>query len=156
MTIATIKTKYGPIKIEFFDEVTNTVKNFVSLAEDGFYNGLTFHRNIPGFVSQGGCPQGTGMGGPGYTIPCETEKNQGKHKHVLGSLSMAHAGKNTGGSQFFIVRAQQPHLDGLHTIFGRVTEGENIIDKLQNGDVMEDVVISDKSSLVENHSLVKM
>ncbi|MHA1993443.1 MAG: peptidylprolyl isomerase [Candidatus Hodarchaeales archaeon] len=156
MTKATIKTRYGSIKIEFYDEVTNTVKNFVSLAENGFYNGLSFHRNIPGFVSQGGCPQGTGTGGPGYNIPCETEKNKGKHKHMRGSLSMAHAGPNTGGSQFFLVRAPQPHLDGVHTLFGDVTHGTEIIDKLQNGDVMEEVVISEKSSLIENHSLKKM
>ncbi|PWI49405.1 peptidylprolyl isomerase [Candidatus Heimdallarchaeota archaeon B3_Heim] len=156
MTNATIKTKYGEIKIDFFDEVTNTVKNFVSLAEDGFYNGLAFHRNIPGFVSQGGCPQGTGTGGPGYKIPCETDKNKGKHKHTRGSLSMAHAGLNTGGSQFFLVRAPQPHLDGVHTLFGKITQGIDIIDMLQNGDVMEEVIISNKSSQVENHSLVKM
>ena len=158
MTDAIIKTKYGEIKIEFFDEVTNTVKNFVSLAEKGFYDGLTFHRNIPNFVSQGGCPQGTGTGGPGYKIPCETEKNRGKpnHKHVKGAISMAHAGKNTGGSQFFLVRAPQPHLDGGHTVFGQVTSGVEIIDKLQNGDKMEKVTIQNKSSLIENHSLKKM
>jgi peptidyl-prolyl cis-trans isomerase B (cyclophilin B) len=156
MTKANITTSYGEITIEFYDDVTNTVKNFVTLTEQGFYNGLTFHRCIPNFVAQGGCPHGTGTGGPGYKIPCETEKNKGKHKHVKGSLSMAHAGKNTGGSQFFLVRAPQSHLDGLHTIFGEVTSGLEIIDQLQNGDKMESVRITDKSELIENHSLVKM
>ena len=156
MTEAIIKTKYGEITINFYDEVTNTVKNFVSLAEKGFYDGLTFHRNIPAFVSQGGCPSGTGTGGPGYKIPCETEKNRGKHKHAQGSISMAHAGKNTGGSQFFLVRAPQPHLDGVHTLFGEVTSGVEIINQLQNGDKMEKVTIQNKSSTIENHSLVKM
>ncbi|MHA1945342.1 MAG: peptidylprolyl isomerase [Candidatus Hodarchaeales archaeon] len=156
MTEAQIKTKYGDIKIEFHDEVSNSVKNFVTLAENGYYDGLTFHRNIPGFVSQGGCPEGTGTGGPGYKIPCETEKNRGKHKHIQGSVSMAHAGKNTGGSQFFLVRAPQPHLDGKHTIFGQVISGVEIIDRLQNGDVMEKVTILNKSSTIENHTLVKM
>jgi peptidyl-prolyl cis-trans isomerase B (cyclophilin B) len=156
MTEAQIKTKYGDIKIEFYNEVTNTVKNFVTLAEKGFYDGLTFHRNIPSFVSQGGCPNGTGTGGPGYKIPCETEKNRGKYKHLQGSVSMAHAGKNTGGSQFFLVRAPQPHLDGKHTLFGQVISGVEIIDRLQNGDIMEKVTILNKSSTIENHNLVKM
>jgi peptidyl-prolyl cis-trans isomerase B (cyclophilin B) len=156
MTNAVIKTKHGDIEIEFYDEVTNTVKNFVTLAEQGYYNGLTFHRCIPNFVVQGGCPSGTGTGGPGYNIPCETEKNRGnKYKHVKGSLSMAHAGKNTGGSQFFIVRAPQPHLDGLHTVFGHVTSGLEIIDLLENGDKMEEVHISNKSLAIANHILVK-
>ncbi|MFX1283769.1 MAG: peptidylprolyl isomerase [Promethearchaeota archaeon] len=156
MTKAIIETKYGNITIEFFDEITNTVKNFVSLAESGFYDGLTFHRCIPDFVAQGGCPQGTGTGDPGYSIPCETEKNTGKHKHVRGALSMAHAGKDTGGSQFFLVRAPQPHLDGKHTVFGRITEGLDIIDRLSNGDKMNRVRIEDKSSLVQNHQLIKI
>ena len=156
MTEAIIKTTYGDIKIDFYDDVTNTVKNFVSLAENGFYNGLTFHRCIPNFVAQGGCPSGTGTGGPGYKIPCETEKNTGKHKHVKGSLSMAHAGKNTGGSQFFLVRAPQPHLDGVHTIFGMVTEGLEILDQLENGDKMNEVIIQNKSPQIESHTLTKM
>lgn len=156
MTEAIIKTTYGDIKIDFYDDVTNTVKNFVSLAENGFYNGLTFHRCIPNFVAQGGCPSGTGTGGPGYKIPCETEKNTGKHKHVKGSLSMAHAGKNTGGSQFFLVRASQPHLDGVHTIFGMVTEGLEILDQLENGDKMNEVIIQNKSPQIESHTLTKM
>ncbi|MFX0115418.1 MAG: peptidylprolyl isomerase [Candidatus Hodarchaeota archaeon] len=153
MTKAIIETKYGNIVIEFFDEITNTVKNFVSLAEKGFYNGLTFHRCIPGFVAQGGCPHGTGTGGPGYHIPCETDLNTAEHRHVRGTLSMAHAGKDTGGSQFFIVRQPQSHLDGEHTVFGKVLEGDEIIDKLADGDKMVSVRIEDKSTIIENHNL---
>ena len=157
LTKAIIETKFGNIVIDFFDEVTNTVKNFVSLAESGFFDGLTFHRCIPDFVVQGGCPHGTGTGGPGYSIPCETEKNtEDKHKHYRGALSMAHAGKDTGGSQFFLVRAPQPHLDGKHTVFGKITEGLEIIDKLNNGDKMKQVIISEKGPLIENHSLIKV
>src|SRR5690606_33380506 len=110
------------IKIELYDEAApNTVANFEKLANSEFYDGVIFHRVIPGFVAQGGDPTGTGMGGPGYTIKCETEGNP--HKHVAGALSMAHAGKDTGGSQFFIVHEPQPHLDGVHTVFGQVVEG---------------------------------
>lgn len=156
MTNAIIETKYGKIIIEFYDEVINTVKNFVTLAESGFYDGLTFHRCIPNFVAQGGCPQGTGTGGPGYKIPCETDKNAGKHKHGRGSLSMAHAGKNTGGSQFFLVREKQPHLDGKHTLFGQIKEGLDIIYKLKDGDKMNKVIITDQSSSIKNHNLIKI
>ncbi|MFX0170490.1 MAG: peptidylprolyl isomerase, partial [Candidatus Hodarchaeota archaeon] len=158
MTGATIHTKYGNINIEFFDEITNTVKNFVSLVEESFYDGLTFHRCIPNFVAQGGCPLGTGTGGPGYKIPCETEKNAGKpnHSHLRGAISMAHTGKNTGGSQFFLVRDSQPHLDGKHTVFGTIIEGLDIIDKLKNGDIMNKVIITNKSPIIENHRLIKM
>jgi peptidyl-prolyl cis-trans isomerase B (cyclophilin B) len=156
LTKAIIDTKYGNIAIDFYDEVTNTVKNFVSLAESGFYDGLTFHRCIPGFVVQGGCPLGTGTGGPGYKIPCETEKNSGKHKHLRGSLSMAHAGKDTGGSQFFLVHDPQPHLDGKHTLFGQISEGLEIIYKLENGDKMNKVTITDQSEKLKNHILRKI
>lgn len=156
MTNAIIETKYGKIIIEFYDEVINTVKNFVTLAESGFYDGLTFHRCIPNFVAQGGCPDGTGTGGPGYKIPCETDKNAGKHKHGRGSLSMAHAGKNTGGSQFFLVREKQPHLDGKHTLFGQIKEGLDIIYKLNDGDKMTRVIITDQSSSIKNHNLIKI
>ena len=156
LTKAEIETRYGNIVIEFFDEVTNTVKNFVSLAESGFYDGLAFHRCIPDFVVQGGCPLGTGTGGPRYAIPCETEKNAGKHKHVRGSLSMAHAGKNSGGSQFFLVRAPQTHLDGKHTLFGKIIEGLEIIDQLSNGDKMKRVTIKEKAPIIENHKLIKI
>ncbi|MDX8359754.1 peptidylprolyl isomerase [Cytobacillus sp. IB215316] len=131
-------------KIEFElypNEAPNTVENFEKLANEGFYNGLTFHRVIPGFVSQGGCPQGTGTGGPGYTIKCETEGNP--HKHVPGSFSMAHAGRDTGGSQFFIVHEAQPHLDGVHTVFGQVTSGLDTVLNMKNGDVMKTVEVFD-------------
>ncbi|MEG0365124.1 MAG: peptidylprolyl isomerase [Erysipelotrichales bacterium] len=128
------------IEIELFEnEAPGTVANFVKLIEDGFYDGLTFHRVIPGFVSQGGCPNGIGNGGPGYKIKCETENNP--HKHVPGSLSMAHAGRNTGGSQFFIVHEAQPHLDGVHTVFGQVTSGLEIAKAMKAGDVMKKVWI---------------
>jgi peptidyl-prolyl cis-trans isomerase B (cyclophilin B) len=131
-------------KIEFElypNEAPGTVENFEKLAKEGFYNGLNFHRVIPGFVSQGGCPNGTGTGGPGYTIKCETEGNP--HKHEAGSLSMAHAGKDTGGSQFFIVHEPQPHLNGVHTVFGKVTSGLEAAKAMRNGDVMEKVVVED-------------
>lgn len=109
------------IEIELYEkEAPITVANFQKLANSGFYDGLTFHRVIPGFVSQGGCPIGNGTGGPGYTIPCETKNNP--HKHLKGSLSMAHRGKDTGGSQFFICHDAFPHLDGVHTVFGMVTK----------------------------------
>ncbi|ADH99698.1 peptidylprolyl isomerase [Salisediminibacterium selenitireducens] len=128
------------ITIEFYpEEAPGTVENFEKLANDGFYNGLSFHRVIPGFVAQGGCPHGTGTGGPGYTIKCETEGNP--HKHERGSLSMAHAGKDTGGSQFFIVFAPQPHLNGVHTVFGQVVEGLDVVDRIKQGDVMQEVKV---------------
>jgi peptidyl-prolyl cis-trans isomerase B (cyclophilin B) len=138
-----IQMKNGD-KIEFDlfpNEAPGTVANFEKLANEGFYNGLTFHRVIPGFVSQGGCPNGTGTGGPGYTIKCETEGNP--HKHVPGSLSMAHAGRDTGGSQFFIVHEAQPHLNGVHTVFGQVTSGLDAAKAMKNGDVMEKVEVFD-------------
>ena len=128
------------IHIDLFpEEAPGTVKNFVDLANKGYYNGLTFHRVISGFVAQGGCPNGTGTGGPGYQIPCEAADNP--HKHVRGSLSMAHAGKDTGGSQFFIVYAPQPHLDQKHTIFGMVTTGMEVVDAIVPGAVMAQVTI---------------
>jgi peptidyl-prolyl cis-trans isomerase B (cyclophilin B) len=129
-------------KIEFDlfpGEAPGTVENFEKLANEGFYNGLTFHRVIPGFVSQGGDPNGNGTGGPGYTIKCETEGNP--HKHEAGSLSMAHAGRDTGGSQFFIVHEPQPHLNGVHTVFGKVTSGMDTVLGMQNGDTMEKVEV---------------
>ncbi|WP_453995294.1 peptidylprolyl isomerase [Bacillus nitroreducens] len=128
------------IVIELYpNEAPGTVENFEKLANEGFYNGLTFHRVIPGFVAQGGCPHGTGTGGPGYTIKCETAGNP--HKHVPGALSMAHAGKDTGGSQFFIVHEPQPHLDGVHTVFGQVVEGMDSVYRIQQGDVMKEVKV---------------
>ncbi|CAH8771517.1 peptidylprolyl isomerase [Paenibacillus dendritiformis] len=130
--------KGGTVKIELHEkEAPGTVANFEKLANEGFYNGLTFHRVIPGFVAQGGCPQGTGMGGPGYTIKCETQGNP--HKHVRGVLAMAHAGKDTGGSQFYITYDAFPHLDGVHTVFGKVMEGMEVVDQIKQGDKMKEV-----------------
>lgn len=132
-------------KIEFDlfpNEAPGTVENFETLAKKGFYDGLTFHRVIPGFVSQGGCPKGTGAGGPGYTIKCETVGNP--HTHQPGSLSMAHAGKDTGGSQFFIVHEAQPHLNGVHTVFGQVTSGLETAKSMRNGDKMQEVKVYDE------------
>lgn len=123
----------------FPEDAPGTVENFEKLANEGFYNGLTFHRVIPGFVAQGGCPRGNGTGGPGYTIKCETEGNP--HKHIAGALSMAHAGKDTGGSQFFIVHEPQPHLDGVHTVFGQVIEGLESVYRIHQGDVMKEVKV---------------
>lgn len=126
--------------LDFYPEAApNTVANFQKLANEGFYDGLIFHRVIPGFVSQGGCPQGTGYGGAGYTIKCETEGNP--HQHVPGALSMAHAGKDTGSSQFFIVHESQPHLDGVHTVFGRVTSGIEHVTSMRQGTKMNKVEV---------------
>lgn len=144
MRNAEIHTKKGVMKIDFYEEdAPNTVDNFVKLAKDGFYDGLTFHRVIPDFVIQGGCPDGTGAGGPGYMIDCELEgENQ---FHDKGVLSMAHAGRNTGGSQFFICHNRQntQHLDRNHTVFGKVTEGLDIVDTIEMGDVMDKVLITE-------------
>ena len=144
MKTAEIHTKKGVLKIRFFEEdAPNTVKNFIDLAEKGFYNGLIFHRVIPNFMIQGGCPNGIGNGGPGYHINCElTGQNQ---YHDRGVLSMAHAGRNTGGSQFFIchTRDTTKHLDRNHTVFGKVYEGLEVIDAIRQGDVMDKVVIKD-------------
>ena len=128
------------VLIEFFDqEAPGTVQNFEKLANEGFYNGLAFHRVIPGFVAQGGCPKGNGTGGPGYNIKCETKGNP--HIHEKGALSMAHAGKDTGGSQFFICYDAFPHLDGKHTVFGRVIEGMEHVDAVGQGDKMKEVKV---------------
>jgi cyclophilin family peptidyl-prolyl cis-trans isomerase len=124
-------TTAGDVVIELFEnEAPNTVANFVSLVGKGFYDGTPFHRVIGGFMAQGGDPTGTGTGGPGYAVACECG-NPGARKHFLGSLSMAHAGKNTGGSQFFLTFAPTEHLDGKHTVFGRVIEGFDVLPKLQ-------------------------
>lgn len=126
------------VKIDLFEkDAPNTVANFEKLAKEGFYNGLVFHRVIPGFVAQGGCPSGTGTGGPGYTIDCEINPN----KHERGTLAMAHAGRNTGGSQFYICYKPQPHLDGVHTVFGKVAEGMDQVDAFKGRDKMEKVEI---------------
>lgn len=126
-----IETTKGTIVVELFEnEAANTVANFISLVEQHFYDGTPFHRVIPQFMAQGGDPTGTGTGGPGYAIACECE-TPGARKHFLGSLSMAHAGKNTGGSQFFLTFRPTEHLDGRHTVFGRVIEGFDVLPKLQ-------------------------
>jgi len=128
----------GEVVIDLFDQdAPNTVANFEKLANEGFYNGLTFHRVIPGFVAQGGCPRGTGTGGPGYNIDCEINPN----KHERGTLAMAHAGRNTGGSQFYICYGAQPHLDGVHTVFGKVVQGMELVDAFRGQDRMESVVV---------------
>ena len=142
MLKAIIKTVKGDMTVIFYEkDAPGTVKNFVDLAKKGFYNGLTFHRVIPDFVIQGGCPNGTGTGGPGYTIKCET--SGGNQYHDRGVLSMAHAGKDTGGSQFFIChsRRQTSHLDGRHTCFGRVIEGLDVIDAIRQDDVINSIEI---------------
>ena len=136
MSRVIFETDEGTITFELFsNDAPNTVDNFIKLVNEGFYNGLTFHRVIPGFMAQGGCPntrEGSngmpGTGGPGYSIKCEINPR----KHLKGSLSMAHAGKDTGGSQFFIVYEPQPHLDGVHTVFGK-TENMDVVLKLTNG-----------------------
>jgi peptidyl-prolyl cis-trans isomerase B (cyclophilin B) len=130
-----IKTDKGTMVVEFYEkDAPNTVNNFVKLAKEGFYKDLNFHRVLPGFVAQGGCPNGNGAGGPGYKIDCELDGDN--QFHDRGVLSMAHAGRNTGGSQFFLVHTRQAtqHLDRNHTCFGKVVEGLDIIEKIQQGD----------------------
>lgn len=144
MTTAEIKTKYGVMKVEFYEkDAPKTVENFVKLSKDGFYDGLTFHRVIPDFVVQGGCPDGTGAGGPGYSIDCELDGDN--QYHDRGVLSMAHAGRNTGGSQFFIShdRPNVAHLDRNHTCFGKVVENVEIVDQIQGGDQIEKITITE-------------
>ncbi|HEY9664600.1 MAG TPA: peptidylprolyl isomerase [Allocoleopsis sp.] len=139
MTRAIMETEKGTIHLDLFEkDAPNTVKNFVDLSNKGFYDGLTFHRVIPNFVIQGGCPEGTGRGGPGYTIKCEINPN----KHEAGTLSMAHAGKDTGGSQFFICHSPQPHLDGIHTVFGK-TNDMDVVNAIRAGDRILSVKIEE-------------
>ena len=144
MKQAEIKTEKGTMKVELYEQdAPNTVKNFIDLSKSGFYDGLTFHRVIPNFVIQGGCPEGTGAGGPGYTIDCELDGE--KQYHDRGVLSMAHAGRNTGGSQFFICHSRDntSHLDRNHTCFGKVIEGEEVIDQIEQGDKIEQITIKE-------------
>jgi peptidyl-prolyl cis-trans isomerase B (cyclophilin B) len=137
MTRAIMETDKGTITLEMFDDdAPGTVQNFVDLANNGFYDGLNFHRVIPSFMVQGGCPNGNGTGGPGYTIKCEINSN----KHEAGSLSMAHRGPDTGGSQFFICHSPQPHLDGVHTVFGK-TEDMDVVNAIRQGDKIVSVKI---------------
>ena len=144
MKKAEIKTVKGTMKVEFFEkDAPGTVENFTKLSKEGFYDNLTFHRVIPNFMIQGGCPDGNGMGGPGYNIECELDgENQ---YHDKGVLSMAHAGRDTGGSQFFIChsRDQTSHLDRKHTCFGKVVEGLEVIDQIEAGDQIETITITE-------------
>ncbi len=146
MKKAKIYTPKGTMLVEFFEkDAPNTVANFVNLANNKFYDGLTFHRVIPDFVIQGGCPIGNGTGGPGYKINCElTGDNQ---YHDKGVLSMAHAGRNTGGSQFFIChnRENTQHLDRQHTVFGKVVEGLDVIDLIRQGDTIDKIEIIEEN-----------
>jgi len=142
LTQGEIHTQKGVLKFELYDDdAPIAVANFKKLVSEGFYNGLTFHRVIPNFMVQGGCPNGTGSGGPGYTIKCEL--NGLKQYHDRGVMSMAHRGLNTGGSQFFICheRNNTKHLDGVHTCFGKIIDGLDVIDDIRGGDVMEKVVL---------------
>lgn len=144
MSKAEILTAKGTMKVEFYEkDAPNTVKNFIDLSKKGYYDGLTFHRVIPNFVIQGGCPDGTGAGGPGYQIDCELDGDN--QYHDRGVLSMAHAGRNTGGSQFFICHSREntAHLDRNHTCFGKVYEGLEVIDAIQQGDKIEKITIED-------------
>jgi cyclophilin family peptidyl-prolyl cis-trans isomerase len=142
LTQGKIHTNKGVLTFELYDDATPIAAgNFKKLVSDGYYDGLKFHRVIPNFMIQGGCPDGTGAGGPGYSINCET--NADKQFHDKGVMSMAHRGKNTGGSQFFICHNRQgtQHLDGVHTCFGKIIDGLDIIDEIKGGDIMEKVEI---------------
>ena len=141
---AKITTNKGDIVIKLTPETTiNTVANFASLANDGFYDGLNFHRVIPNFMAQGGCPQKTGTGGPDWAIECET--TLGVQQHRIGSISMAHAGKNTGGSQFFLCFVPCPHLDGGHTVFGNIDVNDEssfeVLENIRQEDTIEKIEI---------------
>ena len=142
MKFAIIETEKGTMKAELYEKETPiTVENFVTLARDGYYNGLDFHRVIPNFVIQGGCPDGTGAGGPGYTIKCETSAD--RQYHDRGVLSMAHRGKDTGGSQFFICHSRDntAHRDGAHTAFGKLVDGFEVLDAIREGDEIVSIEI---------------
>ena len=157
MTNAKLETSKGVIELELFDDAApNTVKNFVSLIESGFYNGLTFHRVVDEFVIQGGCPIGNGTGGPGYKIPCETQGP--KQVHENGALSMAHAGLNTGGSQFFIVlnKNNTQHLNKKHTVFGQTINGFDVVKKISQGDKIIKATVENVSEKIKNMELKKI
>ena len=142
MKKAIIKTNKGDMEVNFYEkDAPGTVANFVKLSEEGFYNGLTWHRVIPDFVIQGGCPDGTGAGGPGYNIKCELDGDN--QYHDRGVLSMAHAGRDTGGSQFFVCHSREntQHLDRNHTVFGKVVEGLDVLDMIEQGDSIEEIKI---------------
>ena len=142
MKKAIIDTEKGKMEVKFFEkDAPKTVQNFIDLSEKGFYDGLTFHRVISDFVIQGGCPQGTGVGGPGYSIDCELDGDN--QYHDTGVLSMAHAGRNTGGSQFFICHSRKntSHLDRNHTCFGKVVDGLAVINEIVEGDKINSIKI---------------
>lgn len=142
MKVATIETNKGAIRLELHaEQAPKTVANFEKLAGDGFYNGLSFHRVIPNFMIQTGCPQGTGTGGPGYQF--EDEFDDSLRHDRAGILSMANAGPNTNGSQFFITHGPTPHLDGKHSVFGVVLDGQDVVDAIEQGDTMEKVSVVD-------------
>ena len=144
MKVATIETNKGAIRLELHaEQAPKTVANFEKLAGDGFYNGLSFHRVIPNFMIQTGCPQGTGTGGPGYQF--EDEFDDSLRHDRAGILSMANAGPNTNGSQFFITHGPTPHLDQKHSVFGVVLEGQDVVDAIEQGDTMEQVSVADES-----------
>jgi len=138
---AIIETDKGNLVLELFaSDVPMTVNNFVFLAREGFYDGTTFHRVIPGFMAQGGDPTGTGRGGPGYSFPDEFTE----HTHVTGALSMANAGPNTNGSQFFITYTPQHGLDGKHSVFGQLIQGMDVLEKIKNGDIIKRIIIEER------------
>jgi peptidyl-prolyl cis-trans isomerase A (cyclophilin A)/peptidyl-prolyl cis-trans isomerase B (cyclophilin B) len=146
---AKITTNKGVMWVKLYPEETpNTVANFAHLAQSGFYDGLNFHRVIPGFMAQGGCPHGTGTGGPDWAIPCETALNKTRHRR--GVISMAHAGPNTGGSQFFITFVATPHLDGVHTVFGGIEENDaesfSVLDSIRGHDDINSIEILETRS----------
>jgi peptidyl-prolyl cis-trans isomerase B (cyclophilin B) len=150
MSKAEMHTDKGVMKIEFYDQdAPKTVKNFLTLAQKGFYDGTTFHRVLPNFVIQGGDPTGTGRGGPGYKIDCEL--TGGNQYHTRGVLSMAHAGRNTGGSQFFVCHSRDntAHLDRNHTCFGKVVEGLEVIDQIRQGDKINKVVVTQDDTVAK-------
>lgn len=139
---ATLKTSKGDIEIELYPQhAPKTVNNFIFLSREGYYDGVTFHRVISNFMIQGGDPTGTGRGGPGYTFEDETKGNPLRHE--TGVLSMANAGANTNGSQFFITHSPQPHLDGKHTVFGKVTKGQDVVNAIRQGDKIESITITE-------------
>jgi peptidyl-prolyl cis-trans isomerase B (cyclophilin B) len=143
MKVATFDTDRGTIRIELFDDKTpKTVENFETLCEKKFYDGLVFHRVIPNFMVQGGCPEGSGRGGPGYQFEDEFHPDL-KHDGP-GVLSMANAGPNTNGSQFFITHEAQPHLDNRHSVFGKVIEGQDVVDAIEQGDTMKTVRVTEE------------
>ncbi|WP_297191989.1 peptidylprolyl isomerase [uncultured Campylobacter sp.] len=148
---AIIKTEKGNIELELFgEEAPQTVCNFANLAKEGFYKNLNFHRVIDDFVIQGGCPYGNGIGGPGYSIECECDNQS--YKHIRGTISMAHAGRDTGGSQFFITHSPQSHLDGVHTVFGQINAEDKksfeVLDSIRQGDKILDIEIIENEESV--------